>query len=86
MAKIKITRGNGEDAVDCETSVIVAIPDAGEDGTKATVVIEEATTIKIAALLDLVDTITERYPAFRVKAEAARQARDIEKEEGKTDD
>ena len=88
MAHIKFERG--KDNFDVETTVFFGVIDAREKGSRSICAIDEASAIDvtaaIAALLDLVDTITERYPHFRVTAEAARQARDIEKEEGKTDD
>lgn len=88
MAHIKFS--NEKDTFEIETSVVFAAIDDGENGTKALCAIDGASGIEVTAaigtLLDLVDSITERYPHYRRLAEMVRQARDIEKEEGKTDD
>lgn len=88
MAHVTITTKRESFVI--ETSVVFAVIDAGKGCTKQLCVIESASTIEVVAaigsLLDLVDMLTERYPKFRLMAETARQARDIEKEEEKTDD
>lgn len=85
MAHITFT--SKEHSFEVETSIVLAAIDDGEKGTKQLCAIDGASWVDITGaigtLLDLVDSLSERFPHYRMLAETVRQAREIEKEEGK---
>ena len=87
MAKIKVTKGNGEKVLDRETNLIVAISDAGDNGTNVTVLIEGASTIDVAAaissLKDTLEKMKERHPDAALLVEFRDQMKELEEEENK---